>query len=209
MELIHIILKGGTLVYILFILSLIGLSFFLERYFFLRKFKFNNRVFINKIKTLILSNKINDSITLCDENPSPVSHVIKSMLKKKDLQFQEIKDSIENETQLQIYQLEKFTGIIRTIAAVSPLIGFLGTVTGMIKTFMAIESNTGQVNPSLLAGGIWEALVTTAVGLAIGIIMLLGYNYIMTHIERFTFEIKQSASELLEIFLTRGNKENE
>ncbi len=206
MNLINIVLKGGILVYILFILSIIAVAVFIERYITIKRLRINTRAFMNKLKLLILNNDIDSAIAICESTNSPVSIVLKGIIKKRNLEYNEIKDFIETESQLQLFKLEKHMNILGTIAAASPLIGFLGTVTGMIKTFMAIQTNAGNVNPEILAGGIWEALVTTAVGLSIGIPVLIAYNYLVGKIDIFVFEIQQSSKEILELLKNQDVK---
>lgn len=204
MSLISIILKGGILIYPMILLSIIGLAVFLERFFAIKKATINSRAFLNKIKVLVMNNQLEEAIQVSSQIDAPVAHVLNGILKRRNLSYEEIKDSVETEANLQIYQLEKYFNVLGTIAAVSPLIGFLGTVTGMIRTFMAIEAHAGQVEPAILAGGIWEALITTAVGLVIGIPALIAYNYLVSKVEKFVFEIQQSSLDLLEIILNKG-----
>ncbi|MBP7459678.1 MAG: MotA/TolQ/ExbB proton channel family protein [Candidatus Delongbacteria bacterium] len=209
MSLISIVLKGGILVYLILALSIIGLAVFLERFFTIKKAAINSRAFLNRIKMLVLNNQLPEAIQVCSQTDAPVAHVLNGILKRRNLSYDEIKDSVETEANLQIYQLEKYFNVLGTIAAVSPLIGFLGTVTGMIRTFMAIEAHTGQVEPAILAGGIWEALITTAVGLTIGIPALIAYNYLVTKVEKFAFEIQQSSLDLLEVILNKEDPDED
>jgi len=111
---------------------------------------------------------------------------------------------VESSGKMEVHQLERYLGVLATIAAVAPLLGFLGTVTGMIKAFMRIEALGGNVNASVLAGGIWEALVTTASGLTVGIPVLIFYNYFQGKVDRFVYEMEESSSKLLETLSKKG-----
>jgi biopolymer transport protein ExbB len=128
-------------------------------------------------------------------------------IKRHDQSREEIKDSIESAGRAEIYQLEKGYGTLATIAGVAPLTGFLGTVTGMIRAFMRIQELGGNVNATVLAGGIWEALITTAAGLVVGILTLLAYNYLVSKVQRFVFQLEVSSSNLLELLTSRSENE--
>ncbi|MDX1700165.1 MAG: MotA/TolQ/ExbB proton channel family protein, partial [Melioribacteraceae bacterium] len=119
-----------------------------------------------------------------------------------------VKESIENAGRQEIAVLEKGLPVVATIAGIAPLIGFLGTVTGMIQAFMKIQDLQGSANPSDLAGGIWEALITTAVGLAIGISALAFYNYLTSSINKLVLDMEVVSNDVLDIIeeTSRGNK---
>lgn len=109
----------------------------------------------------------------------------------------------------EIYQLEKRMNWLATIASVAPLIGFTGTVTGMIRAFMDIQSLQGNVNPSVLAGGIWEALITTAAGLIVGIIALGFYNYLVGKVDRMVFELENASADFVDLLQTPSPKKRQ
>jgi biopolymer transport protein ExbB len=111
----------------------------------------------------------------------------------------DIQESIKNAGKKEIFLLEKKMDWLATIAGVAPLLGFLGTVTGMIQAFMQIQSLQGNVNPSVLAGGIWEALVTTAAGLAVGIFAYFFYNFLLSKINRLVFDLEMASRDFIEL----------
>ncbi|MEK7250427.1 MAG: MotA/TolQ/ExbB proton channel family protein [Bacteroidota bacterium] len=110
-----------------------------------------------------------------------------------------IKQAVEDAGREEAYHLEKHLPILASIAGIAPMLGFLGTVTGMISAFQIVESNSGIVNPALLAGGIWEALITTAFGLFVGIPVLAFYNYVVTRVGKFVHEMEVSSTEFLDL----------
>ncbi len=203
MSLFSIVLKGGVLIYPMLLLSLVGLAVFVERWFAIKRATINSRALMNKITFLISNGQLDEAGSICDLTNAPVATVLSGIFRRRHMAYQEIKDFIETEANLQIYNLEKFLNVLATVAAVAPLIGFLGTVTGMIRTFMAIEQHSGQVEPAILAGGIWEALITTAVGLSIGIPALIAYNYLVSRVEKFVYEIQHSSTTLMELLLQK------
>lgn len=198
MNLLSVLAKGGWLMIFLGIFSLIALGIFIERLMVLRKAKINLNAFLMKIRQFINKQDYQNALILCSQTPGPISKVLEKGIRLHNQSREEIKDSIESAGRAEIYQLEKGFAALATIAGVAPLTGFLGTVTGMIQAFMRIQELGGNVNATVLAGGIWEALITTAAGLLIGILTLLGYNYLVAKVQRLVFELEVGSTNLLE-----------
>jgi len=169
----------------------------------LRKINTNSRTFILQIKNLIYRKKVEEAVLLCKETPGPVAAITLASLLKRDKPREEMKEAIESAGKTAIYKLEKNLGILGNVAAIAPMFGFLGTVTGMIKAFMQIQMRGGAVDASVLAGGIWEALITTAAGLIVGIPALLAHNYIAGKVEQHVFEMQENSVELLDVMLDK------
>lgn len=185
------------------------LAIFIERFFALRSVKINARTFILTVKNLLLKNQLGEAIKRAKLTPGPVAAITKSALEKYNRPKEEVKEAIETAGRGQIYNLEKFLGALATLAAITPMLGFLGTVTGMIKAFMKIQTLGGNVGPGVLAGGIWEALVTTAAGLFVGIVAIIFYNYLQGQVERLVFEMEDNSNELLEMVRQEESLSNE
>lgn len=201
MTLLSILMKGGFLMIPLVICSFIATVIIIERFLALNRAKINTEKFMGKVKDLMLKGNAQAGIVLCENTPGPVASIIKAGLEKYDRSREEIREAIETAGKAEIYLLERGLGALATVAGISPLLGFLGTVTGMIQAFMKIAELEGNVNPSILAAGIWEALLTTAVGLAIGIPTLIFYNYLIGRVQRFVFEMEKSSTELVDILI--------
>ena len=199
MSLFQIIIKGGIVMIPIALCSVIAVAILIERLISLRKIQINARTFVLQVKNLLLRKQINEALMLCKETPGPIASITKAGLMKHNRARDEIKDSIEGAAKTEIYHLERYLGILGTVAAIAPLIGFLGTVTGMIKAFMEIQALGGAVDAGVLAGGIWEALITTAAGLTVGIPALLFYNWLQSKVERYVFEMQESSNELLDM----------
>ncbi len=199
LSLLEILAKGGWIVFAIGACSVIGLSIVVERIIVLQIAKIDTEKFMKKIRALLLQNKNLEAIALCNETSGPIANMVKAGLEGQSRSRMEIKELIETAGKAEVFLLEKNLGILATIAGIAPLLGFLGTVTGMIKAFMVIQALGGNVNASVLAGGIWEALVTTAVGLSIGIVITIFYNWLIGRVERFVFEMGQSASHLVDL----------
>jgi biopolymer transport protein ExbB len=204
MSLLSILAKGGWLMVFIGIFSLIALGIFIERLMVLRKARINLNAFLIKIRQYINKRDFENALLVCSSTPGPISKVLEKGIKLRGQRREEIKDAIESAGRSEIYQLEKGLAALATIAGVAPLTGFLGTVTGMIQAFMRIQELGGNVNATVLAGGIWEALITTAAGLLVGILTYLGYNFLVTKVQRLVFELELSSTNLLEMLASNN-----
>ncbi|MDX9925473.1 MAG: MotA/TolQ/ExbB proton channel family protein, partial [Ignavibacteriaceae bacterium] len=182
MNLIEMFAKGGWVMYPILISSIIGVAIIIDRFIVIRKSKVNVPAFLVRIRGMLKKKDIQGAISYCLEEKSPASNIIRRGLKKYKYGHQRVREAIESAGQQEVTKLEKGLNILASVAGVAPMLGFLGTVTGMISAFMKIESLAGSASPSDLAGGIWEALLTTAYGLAVGIAALMFYNYFLTKI---------------------------
>lgn len=197
--------KGGFLMIILFIISIAALSIIIERLIKLKKAQKNEEEFLQEVYGFLGENKLELAIRVCeDRHGSPIANIIVKAISVMERGLDETKEVIESAVNKEIHHLEKNLGTLATFAAVAPLIGFLGTVTGMVKVFMRLGETGGGVDISLLANGIWEALITTIGGLAVGIITILFYNYLVGKVEDLAHELEENSNEF--IFNIRGIK---
>lgn len=199
MNLFSIFLKGGILMWPILLCSIIGLGIIIDRYIVIRKAKINVPAFMVRIRGYIKKKDISGAISYCMEEKSPIANVVRKGLKKYKLGHERVKESIENAGSQEISKLEKGLPVLASIAGIAPLLGFLGTVTGMIQAFMRIEDLQGSANPSDLAGGIWEALITTAFGLIVGILALALYNYFVSGVKKLVGEIEMVANDVIDV----------
>jgi biopolymer transport protein ExbB len=197
-NLFSIAAKGGFLMIILLVISVLAIAVIIERFIKLKKAKMKEREFLSEIYNYISQNYLEKAIQLCEQKESIISDVILKALEVTDRNPEETKEVVESAVRKHIHILEKNLGTLATFAAVAPLIGFLGTVTGMVKVFMKIGETGGGVDISLLAGGIWEALITTIGGLTVGIITILFYNFFTGKIEELAHDLEQDTNEFLQ-----------
>jgi len=191
---------GGWMMYPLLITSVVGMVFIIERYFALRKAKTNVNEFLAKIrKSLIVNRSVKQATKVCEDYSGPVASIMKAGLLKFGHPKDEVEKTIENAAIFEIGRFEKNMVWLATVANVAPLMGFLGTVAGMINSFEAL-AEAGLSNPGLVASGISEALITTAAGLAIAIPVQLAYNFFMNKINKFVRDVETSTNMLLETF---------
>jgi biopolymer transport protein ExbB len=192
--------EGGPVMWPLLLFSILGLVFIIERFIALRRAKINVNEFLAKIrKALIVNRSLKDAIKVCESYKGPVPSIMKAGLLKYGEPKEDVEKTIENAALFEMGRLERNLVWLASIANVSPLLGFFGTVVGMIKSFDAL-AEAGLSNPGLVAAGISEALITTAAGLFVAIPAQLAYNYFMSRINKFVRDIETSTNMLLETF---------
>ena len=198
--LVEVLEIGGVVMWFLLGFSIVALAFTIERAIALRRAKINVNEFLAKIrKALIVNRSVRDAIKICEQYRGPVASIMKAGLLKYGQPKDEIEKTIENAALYEMGRLERGLTVLATIANVAPLLGFLGTVMGMIASFDAL-AEAGLSNPGLVAVGIKEALYTSAGGLAVAVPVQIVYNYFMSRINRFVRDIETAANMLLETF---------
>lgn len=204
----EIIRQGGVIMFPIMACSVIALAITIERFIALRRARGDTREFMDTMRTVLRQNRIQEAVEICDEADVPVARIIKAGILKHNQSKEDIREAIEDAGHFEIPRLERYLPALATIAQVSTLLGLLGTVAGMIKAFAKIQNLKGQVNPSDLAEGIGNALITTAGGLAVAIPVLVVYNYLASRVENMILEMEISSSELVEL-LTKNRGEHE
>lgn len=203
-----IIQKGGPVMYPIILCSVIALAIVLERLYHLYRAQIDTKKFMEEVTSTIKRNKITEAAGMCDQTPGPIAHILKAGILKYGSSREEIKEAIEDAGLHEVPRLEKNLNTLATMAQVAPLLGLLGTVTGMVTCFQVVQGKAAAlqaVNPGELAGGIWEALITTVAGLIVGIPALVAYNYLVSRVDHFVWEIELSANDLLDT-LSQKNK---
>jgi biopolymer transport protein ExbB len=186
--------------WLLLVFSILAVAIIIERFIALRRAKINVNEFLAKIrKALIVNRSIREAVKVCEQYRGPVASIMKAGLLKYGQPKEDIEKTIENAALYEMGRLERGLVVLATVANVAPLLGFLGTVTGMIKSFDALME-AGLSNPTLVAGGISEALITTAAGLSVAIPVQIAYNYFMSRINKFVRDIETATNMLLETF---------
>ncbi len=209
MELFSIFLKGGIIMWFILACSIIGLTVIIDRYIVIRKARINVPAFMVRIRGMLKKKDITGAISYCMEEKSPVANIIRKGLTKYKLGHERVKEAIENAGRQEISKLEKGLAVLASISGIAPLLGFLGTVTGMITAFMTIEDLAGSANPSDLAGGIWEALLTTAFGLMVGIPALAFYNYFLGAVKKLVGDMETVANDVVDIIQDSSASQSE
>lgn len=202
----ELIQKSGAIIYPIILCSIIAFGIILERLYYLRKIKIDAAAFMNNIEAALKHNKIAEAVKICEDTPGPIARIIKAGLLKHDRPRQEMREAIEDAGNQEVPRLEKYIKILATIAHIAPLLGLLGTVAGMAKAFQVIQMKAVMLNPvntADLAGGIWQALLTTAAGLIVAIPAIVAYHYLVSKVQDFVLEMERSATELINIMSQR------
>ncbi len=199
MNLLELFLKGGLVMWPILLCSLITVAVIIEKYIMLSKSNVDPKQLMVKIRSSLSRNDIASAVDACAKIKAPVANILKQGVINYKHGQQAVKEAIELAGKEEIFHLEKRLSVLANMAGTAPMLGFLGTVTGMITVFHTIEQLGGNVNPSILAGGIWEAMLTTAFGLLVGIPALYFYNYFVAKVNRFVFEIENSAEEFMSL----------
>ncbi|MDN4164061.1 MotA/TolQ/ExbB proton channel family protein [Cytophagales bacterium LB-30] len=197
--LIDLLLKGGLMMVPLFILSVLAIAIFVERVLTIRKAAQTPVQFMEKVKSMVLNGDINGAKLICKDTDTPIARMIEKGLSRIGSPLKTIEASIENVGKIELYRLEKNLSLLATISGAAPMIGFLGTVTGMIQAFIAIAQEEGSVSPKLLSSGIYEAMITTAVGLVIGIIAYLGYNFLVARVQKLVHAMEYNSIDFIDL----------
>ncbi len=199
MSILGLLAEGGVLMIPLFLLSLLAVYVIAERWRSLNNSRMEIDGFLRTIEGMLKDGDRQRALTYCDGIDKPLARILKAGIRRLGRPIRDIEDAIRNAGKKEIFHLEKRMNWLATIAGVAPLIGFTGTVTGMIEAFMDIQALQGNVNPSVLAGGIWEALITTATGLIVGIIAYGFYNFLLGKINRMIHELENASADFVDL----------
>ncbi|HLD83020.1 MAG TPA: MotA/TolQ/ExbB proton channel family protein [Candidatus Omnitrophota bacterium] len=204
MNLWQVFLAGGPVMWPILLCSIFAFAIIIAKWFQIHRIKINTQEFLNNILDKMKRHQIKEALQACDTAKGPISNILKAGILKYDRPRTQIKEAIEDASLYEIPRLEKNLTALATIAHISPLLGLLGTVTGMVRCFQSIQAKSASfhpVSPGDLAGGILEALLTTVAGLIVAIPTFVAYNYLVSRIDHFILEIEKAATELVN-FLT-------
>ena len=197
------IISSGGILSIIIVVSILLMSFiaayiFFERFATIKRATQVDENFMNNIRMNVQSGNIQAAIGLCKTQDSPVARMVEKGLMRIGKPLRDIDAAIENVGNLELFKLEKNLSTLASIAGIAPMVGFFGTVTGMIMAFytMATAENVG---PGQLAGGIYQALVTTAFGLVVGIFALAGYNFLVAMVDKAVFKMERSTTDFMDL----------
>ncbi len=200
----QLFLAGGPVMWPILLCSVFALAIILEKFWHLHKIRIDTQEFLSNILNKMKHHHTKEALEICDNTKSPISIILKAGILKYDRPRIQIKETMEDAALYEVPRLEKNLSALATIAHISPLLGLLGTVTGMVRCFQAIQTKATSfhpVSPGDLAGGIWEALLTTVAGLIVAIPTFVAYNYLVSRINSFILEMEKASTEFVN-FLT-------
>lgn len=198
-SLLDLLLNGGYMMIPILILWMVAIYIFVERSRTLNAASATPTSFKDQIRTLVLNGDIKGALIQCTQLDTPAARMIEKGVSRIGNPLKNIEVSIENVGKLEIYRLEKNLSLLATISGAAPMIGFLGTVTGMIQAFIAIAQEEGAVSPKLLSEGIYEAMITTAAGLFVGILAYLGYNYLVSKVGKVIHTMESNVIDFIDL----------
>jgi biopolymer transport protein ExbB len=206
MNLLSMFTDGGILMYPILFCLFVTVYVIAERWRFLSNSSLDSDKVIESIETMLTTGSPQQALDYLEQLNKPLSRILTKGIRRLGKSITDIEDAIHIAGKKEIYLLENKLDWLATVAGVAPLIGFLGTVTGMISAFQQIQGLEGNVNPSVLAGGIWEALITTAFGLGVGIIAFGFYNYLLARVNRMVFDLENASAEFIELLQNPAKK---
>jgi biopolymer transport protein ExbB len=199
-SLLETLIDGGWPMIPLVILLVLAIFIYIERYLTIRKANTDSEEFMKQVRRHVLAGNIEAAKGLCESRNDPFSRMILKGIRRLGVaSLKDIEGSIENVGKLEVYRLERRLSILATVAASAPMIGFFGTVLGMITAFNAIVAEGGQADAVDLAGGISQAMVTTAFGLVVGILAYLAYNSLVSMVNKVIFKLELTSTDFLDL----------
>jgi biopolymer transport protein ExbB len=192
----NVLIQGGPLLWFIMIGGLAALVIFLERWFHIHRAKIKTEDFINGIQNILSRGNIAEALTICKETPGPVAQIIRAAVMHSSQQPAMINQAIDGAAFNEISRLERHFATLATIAQIAPVIGLLGTVVGMIQSFMAMQQKAPLVPAADLAGGVWTAMITTAAGLIVAVFAYFTYNLLVAKTSSIVLDMEKAANEI-------------
>lgn len=190
---------GGWLMWVLLVLGGVTIFIFVERFVAIHRAQRLDMNFMNRIRAYVVEGKVKDAIAYCHKVDTPIARMVEKGLERLGRPMSDVQSAIENIANLEVSKLENGLPFLATIAGGAPMIGFLGTVLGMVRTFMDMSAAGGTVDMALLSGGMYVAMVTTVGGLIVGIPAYFGYNYLVARIEKLVFRMESNSIAFMDI----------
>jgi len=196
---IDLLSKGGPLIWLLIGCSCFSVAIFLERYLHFHRMRINVSDFLHGLSNLIRNHNYAEAMHECAGTPGPVARVVHSAVLRYDSPRDELKQIVQETGQLEVPKLEKNLAVLRNIAYVAPLIGLLGTIIGLLKTFVQISQSSGYATASQIAVGLYESLVTSAVGIVVAIPAFTFYSYLVAYARTLMHDMERAGIEVINI----------
>lgn len=195
----ELMLKGGWIMIPIVAMSVIAIYIFVERYIVISRASREEHNFMNNIRDFIHNGRVDSALSLCKNNDSPIARMVEKGLIRIGKPLNDINAAIENVGKLEVAKLEKTMATLGTIAGAAPMLGFLGTVMGMIKAFYDMSMAGNNIDIALLSSGIYQAMITTVAGLIVGIIGYICYNVLVSRVEKVVFILEARATEFMDL----------
>jgi len=190
---------GGPMVWLLLLMSAVVIVVFIERVLHYHRAQINSIEFLNGIRNVLKRDNVVEALSICDATPGPVARLVKTAILSRELGRDGVRDALEEAGLLEVPRLEEKLGLMATIAQIAPLVGLLGTVLGFLTVFQRLQEQGAYATSNLLAGGIWESLLSMAAGLAVAIPTYAGYNYLVNRVNSIVLDMEKASAEIVNL----------
>ena len=189
--------KGGWVLWLLLLVSAVGVAVFIERFLHYHRAQINSTEFLNGVRTVLKRKNVVEALSICDATPGPVARLVKTAILNRDHGRERVREALEEAGAAEVPRLEEKLNLLATIAQLAPLFGLLGTVLGFIQMFHQMQLAGLTANIKLLSDGVWAALVCAAAGLAVAIPTHAGYNYLVSRVNSIVLDMERAATEIV------------
>ena len=199
--------NGGPMMWLILIASAAAVAVFVERVLHYHRAQINSMEFLNGVRNVLRRDNVVEAISICDATPGPVARLVKVAILNRDKGRDGVREALEETGLIEVPPLEAKLNLLATIAQIAPLMGLLGTVLGFIQVFTTLQTKTNVPTMQDLSGGVWQALICTAMGLAVAIPCYAGYNYLVSRVNAIVLDMERAATEITNILAdTLGRK---
>lgn len=199
--------QGGPMIWLIMGASAVAIVVFIERVLHYHRAQINSIEFLNGVRNVLRRDNVVEAVSICDATPGPVARLVKVAILSRDRGREGVREALEEAGLIEVPPLEDKLNLLATIAQISPLMGLLGTVLGFIKVFTALQTKTTIPTMQDLSGGVWEALICTAAGLAVAIPCYAAYNYLVSRVNAIVLDMEKAATDITNIIVdTLGPK---
>ena len=195
--------------WILIFTSAVALAVFLERMLHYHRAQINSLEFLDGVRNVLKQNNVVEGLSICDATPGPVARLVKAALLNRERGREGVREALEEAGMQEVPKLEEKLNVMATIAQIAPLMGLLGTALGFIEIFEVMERQGQYAHASLMAGGVWKALIATALGLAVAIPAYVGYNYLVSRVNQIVLDMERASNEIVGLVLEPGGNRHE
>lgn len=190
---------GGPMVWVIVFASAVAIAVFVERVLHYHRAQINSMEFLNGVRNVLKRENVVEALSICDATPGPVARLVKVAILNRDRGREGVREALEEAGLVEVPPLEEKLNLLATIAQIAPLLGLLGTALGFIRVFSKLQAQGAMANVQQLSGGIWEALICTAAGLAVAIPCYAAYNYLVSRVNAIVLDMEKAATEIVNI----------
>src|SRR6266487_2047129 len=202
----NLLANGGPMLWVILLAGAVGIVVFIERYLHYHRAQINSTEFLNGVRTVLKRDNVVEALSICEATPGPVAHLVKTAILNRDNGRERVREAIEEAGLTEVPRLEEKLSLLATIAQLAPLLGLLGTVLGFIEVFAKLGEAGLHAHVGLLAGGVWQALICAAAGLAVAIPIHAGYNYLVNRVNSIVLDMERAGTEIVNIVTETDRK---